>query len=100
MRRYRLSKLCLGLVAGLAFGMALGTIARDDVPTPAAAKIDSGLGELQPYSQWQADFRYAAPAPKVDSGLGALPPYTEWREPWLDGHPASRVTANVATRPR
>ena len=56
MRRYRVSKLCLGLVAGLALGMAMGTFAGDGVPTPAA-KIDSGLGELPAYSQGQVDPR-------------------------------------------
>ena len=45
MRRYRVSKLCLGLVAGLALGMALGTFARDDVPTPAAhTAVHGALG--------------------------------------------------------
>jgi hypothetical protein len=65
MRRYRVSKLCLGLVAGLALGMAMGTFAGDGVPTPAA-KIDSGLGEL-----------------------------TEWREPRLNGHAAEKVHGGV-----
>jgi len=42
MRRYRFSKLCLALIAGLALGMALGTFARTGVPTPAAHTVAHG----------------------------------------------------------
>jgi hypothetical protein len=94
MHAYRASKLCLGLVAGLALGLATGGFAEDGVPTPVA-KIDSGLGELSPYSQRQADQQYATPAAKVDSGLGELPHYSEWHEPWLKGHPAEKVRGGV-----
>jgi len=91
---YRLSKACLSLLVGLALGLSTGAFAGDPVPTPAA-KIDSGLGELPHYSQWQNPWRYASPAMKVDSGLGTLPPYAEWREPWVYSHPAEKIDSGL-----
>lgn len=96
---HRASKAFLSLVAGFALGLSTAAMA-DGVPTPAAS-IDSGLGALPHYSQWQEPWLYATPAEKVDSGLGTLPPYADWRESWLYSQPAEKIDSGLGeiTRP-
>ena len=66
----------------IAVALALGTAHATEDP---AAKIDSGLGALPPYSEWHkhpelARFTvHSVRGEKIDSGLGELPPYSEWK---------------------
>jgi hypothetical protein len=49
-------------------------------------KVDSGLGRLPNYSQWNSDpklSRYvltSVPGEKIDNGLGAMPHYSQWKD--------------------
>lgn len=50
------------------------------------AKLDNGLGDLPPYSQWKDHPQLAhlvaehrVEGEKLDSGLGDLPQYREWK---------------------
>jgi hypothetical protein len=93
-----LLKPLLPLTCALAF--TIGCAHTAQVP---AAKVDSGLGALPPYSEWQKHpelARFTAPewraytgsGEKIDSGLGELPPYSEWKN-----HPA---LARLVVRPK
>jgi hypothetical protein len=82
-----------------ALALAIGCAHTAEVP---AAKIDSGLGALPPYSEWQkhpelARFTserstYSVGGEKLDNGLGELPPYSKWKN-----HPA---LARLVVRPQ
>ena len=39
-----------------------------------AESLDSGLGDLPPYSEWRFPWVYSMPAEKIDSGLGEIRP--------------------------
>jgi hypothetical protein len=56
-----------------------------------AERIDSGLGELAHYSQWQEPWCYAMPAESIDSGLGETPDASRMVEVWLYAHPAEKI---------
>ena len=67
----------------IAIALAFGSANASEDP---AAKVDNGLGDLPPYSQWKhhpelARFVVRDPLPgqKLDSGLGELPQYSEWK---------------------
>ena len=94
------------LLAAAAVGSASAspTPVREIGPDPAAviipaAKLDSGLGDLPPLSEWREPWLYATPAESVDSGLGDLPPLSEWREPWLYATPAESVDSGLGDLP-
>lgn len=85
-------------VAGLCTGVAsAGDESSHDGmshSTPAA-KVDNGLGELPPLSEWREPWLYSTPAEKIDNGLGELPPVSEWREPWLYAMPAEKIDSGL-----
>src|SRR5262245_31043252 len=91
-------------LAAVAVGSAAAdqTAGRAAQPQPYAIpteKVDSGLGNLPPLSEWREPWLYAIPAEKVDSGLGNLPPSSEWREPWLYATPAEKVDSGLGNLP-
>ncbi len=54
-------------------------------PGVPGQKLDSGLGNLPHYSQWQdasgrASLHAAVPGESLDDGLGTLPPYALWKD--------------------
>jgi hypothetical protein len=88
------------LQIAVAVALAIGSAHAAEDP---AAKIDSGLGALPPYSEWHkhpelARFTgsdrsvHSVRGEKLDSGLGDLPPYGEWKN-----HP---TLARLVARPQ
>ena len=75
----------------VAVALAIGCASASEDP---AAKIDNGLGDLPPYSEWKHHpelerfdhpdrgaqaVRHPVRGEKLDSGLGDLPRYSEWK---------------------
>jgi hypothetical protein len=92
---HRFARLVCGSM--LAFGIASSALADrlpEDLLVPAA-KVDAGLGELPPVSEWREPWLHAIPSEKIDSGLGELPPVSEWREPWLHAMPAEKIDSGL-----
>ena len=64
-------------------------------------KIDSGLGELPPYSEWadptgRYPYGYKIVGESLDSGLGDLPHYSKWLD--RSGRvPLGRVIVRIAS---
>jgi hypothetical protein len=65
-------------------------------------KLDSGLGELPPYSQWRdktgrAPVHVQVAGESLDSGLGELPHYAQWLDK-SGRDPMHRHAQQVASR--
>lgn len=86
--------LIVSAALALAASTAMAAEPGVDVFTPAAG-LDSGLGELAPYSEWKEPWVFALPAEKIDSGLGELPLFSEWREPWVFAMPAESIDSGL-----
>jgi hypothetical protein len=61
-----------------------------------ADRIDSGLGDLPPFSAWREPWVYAIPAESIDDGLGELPPLVEWPERWFRAMSAESALSRAA----
>ena len=86
--------------------LVLVTATASFVAATAAAtegqKLDSGLGELPHYSQWQdktgrAPVRVQVAGESLDSGLGELPHYSQWLDK-TGRDPMQRPAQQVASR--
>jgi hypothetical protein len=84
----------VALVAVLTLGAAPAMRAADEVPEPAA-KVDSGLGTLPHYTEWNAVWLYVTPAESVDDGLGAIPDVSRITEVWLYAMPAEKLDSGL-----
>lgn len=86
----------------------LVTLAAIALSAQAAAiegeKLDSGLGELPPYSQWldksgREPLSARVAGESLDDGLGELPPYSMWLDK-TGRDPMRRAAAKVAVADR
>lgn len=73
------------LAAGAALVLAVPTVmAQTQRPDAVIGeKIDSGVGELPPYAQWddktgRQPMRHRVAGESLDDGLGELPHYSKW----------------------
>jgi hypothetical protein len=86
--------------------LVLATTAVSLIAATAAAtegqKLDNGLGDLPPYSQWQDKSGRAPVGARVageslDNGLGELPHYAQWLDK-TGREPMGRGAQQVASR--
>jgi hypothetical protein len=84
----------VALAAALTLITAPAGLAAADVPEPAA-KVDNGLGELPPYTQWNETWMYAIPADSIDNGLGDMPDVSRITAVWLYAMPAEKVDSGL-----
>lgn len=71
-------------------------------PAVPGQKLDSGLGELPPYAQWddptgRQPVRHRVAGESLDDGLGELPHYSRWRDP-SGRNPTGNITVGLAQR--
>jgi hypothetical protein len=84
----------VALAAALTLIAAPAGLAAGEVPEPTA-KVDNGLGELPPYTQWNETWMYAIPADSIDNGLGEMPDVSRITEVWLYAIPAEKVDSGL-----
>lgn len=90
------------LVAAAALMAALPTV--QATQPVRGEKIDSGLGQLPPYAQWddktgRQPVRQAVAGESLDDGLGELPHFSKWLD--RSGRdPMGLGTLNAAATPR
>ena len=84
----------VALAAVLSLIAAPAGLAADEVPEPAA-KVDSELGVLPHYTQWNEPWLHAMPADSVGNGLGEIPDVSRIIEVWLYATPAEKVDSGL-----
>jgi hypothetical protein len=84
----------VAIAAALTLITAPAGLAAADVPEPAA-KVDNGLGELPPYTQWNETWLYAIPADSIDDGVGEMPDVSRITEVWLYATPAEKIDSGL-----
>jgi hypothetical protein len=88
--------------AGVAFAAATVATASAPSAAPEGQKLDSGLGELPHYSQWQdksgrRPTGHRVAGESLDSGLGDLPHYAKWLDK-TGRDPMGRQATQIASR--
>ena len=85
-----------------AAGLAFAATASAPSAAPEGQKLDSGLGDLPHYSQWQdksgrRPMGYRVAGESLDSGLGDLPHYAKWVDK-TGRDPMGRQATQIASR--